>query len=311
MSTIVIEARGLTKIYKGKKVVDGVDLTVEKGEVLGLLGPNGAGKTTTILMLMGLTEASAGTVRLMGKDPLREPLAVKQAVGYLPDAVGFYDTLTARENLAFTARLAGLSARETNERIARALARVRLDGVADQRVATFSRGMRQRLGLAELLMRETQIAILDEPTSGLDPQSTAELLGFIADFAREGMTVLVSSHLLDVVQSVCTRVALFNNGRIGFIGTVGELAHAVGDKAMEIDLEAEMGDAASVLAGVEGVDRVDGDAGRWRIFASRDVRPELAAKVVENGGRLIALDAHRIGLGEAYNRYFKEKNHAA
>jgi ABC-2 type transport system ATP-binding protein len=104
---------------------------------------------------------------------------------------------------------------------------------------------------------------------------------------------------------------LFNNGRIGFIGTVGELAHAVGDKAMEIDLEAEMGDAASVLAGVEGVDRVDGDAGRWRIFASRDVRPELAAKVVENGGRLIALDAHRIGLGEAYNRYFKEKNHAA
>ncbi|WP_404400496.1 ABC transporter ATP-binding protein [Pelagibacterium halotolerans] len=311
MSTTVIEARGLIKTYKGNNVVNGIDLTVEQREVLGLLGPNGAGKTTTILMLMGLTEASAGSVRVLGKDPLREPLAVKRAVGYLPDAVGFYDTLTARENLAFSARLAGFANADAAGRIERALERVRLDGVADRRVDTFSRGMRQRLGLAELLMRDCQIMILDEPTSGLDPQSTQELLGFIAEFAGEGRTVLVSSHLLDVVQTVCTRVALFNKGRIGFVGTPAELAARVGGGAFEIDLEAEDFDAAARLSDLDGVDAVIGGDRQWRISASHDLRPEIAARVVEDGGRLVMLDAHRIDLGEAYDRYFRESSHAA
>ena len=174
MSTPVIEARSLVKRYRSARVVDGIDLTVEEGEVLGLLGPNGAGKTTTILMLLGLTEPSDGTVRVLGMDPLREPLKVKQQVGYLPDAVGFYDNLTGRDNLRYTARLAGLD--EADRHIAAALARVHLSQVAEQPVATYSRGMRQRLGLAELLMRDCRIVILDEPTSGLDPQATAELL---------------------------------------------------------------------------------------------------------------------------------------
>ncbi len=311
MSAPVIKATGLTKVYKGRKVVDGIDLLVEDGEVLGLLGPNGAGKTTTILMLMGLTEPSSGTVTLMGKDPLREPLAVKQAVGYLPDAVGFYDMMTARENLAYTARLAGIEPADARARIGDALARVRLEEVADRAVSTFSRGMRQRLGLAELLMRDCRVMILDEPTSGLDPQSTEELLGFVSAFAREGRTVLVSSHLLDVVQSVCTRVALFSDGRIGFIGTPDELAAKVGGNAVEIDLEAEAVDAKAVLSGLEGIETVSGTDGRWRVIANRDVRPEIARRVVENGGRLIALDAHRMGLSEAYNRYFRESGHAA
>lgn len=311
MSAPVIKATGLTKVYKGRKVVDGIDLLVEDGEVLGLLGPNGAGKTTTILMLMGLTEPSSGTVTLMGKDPLREPLAVKQAVGYLPDAVGFYDMMTARENLAYTARLAGIEPADARARIGDALARVRLEEVADRAVSTFSRGMRQRLGLAELLMRDCRVMILDEPTSGLDPQSTEELLGFVSAFAREGRTVLVSSHLLDVVQSVCTRVALFSDGRIGFIGTPDELAAKVGGNAVEIDLEAQAVDAKAVLSGLEGIETVSGTDGRWRVIANRDVRPEIARRVVENGGRLIALDAHRMGLSEAYNRYFRESGHAA
>jgi len=311
MSTPVIEASGLTKIYRGRRVVDGIDLRVGPGEVLGLLGPNGAGKTTTILMLMGLTEPSGGTVRILGKDPLREPLAVKQAVGYLPDAVGFYDNLTGIENLAYTARLGGLEGPVARIRIREALERVRLDGVGNRRVGTYSRGMRQRLGLAELLMRDCRVAILDEPTSGLDPQSTEELLGFIAAFARDGMTVLVSSHLLDVVQSICNRVALFNAGRIGFIGTLEELARRVGDAAVQIDVAAEAVDLPPLAGAIEGVEAVSGGDGRWQIAASRDVRPELARSVVEAGGRLRSLDAHRIGLGEAYARFFKEVRHEA
>lgn len=312
MSAPVIKAYSLTKTYKGRKVVDGIDLSIEEGEVIGLLGPNGAGKTTTILMLMGLTEPSAGQVTILGKDPRLEPLTVKHQVGYLPDQVGFYDNLTGRENLAYTADLAGLSGSVARERIAAALARVRLTDVADRRVATYSRGMRQRLGLAELLMRDCRILILDEPTSGLDPQSTEELLGFISDFAREGRTVLVSSHLLDVVQSICTRVALFNAGRIGFVGTVEELAKRVGNGAVQIDIAATGVDLAGTGSEVDGIEKIESVAdGRWKVVATRDIRPDLARHIVTNGGHLISLDAHRIGLGEAYNRFFREVRHEA
>lgn len=307
MSTPVITAKGLIKRYGKTQVIHGIDLTVDEGEVVGLLGPNGAGKTTTILMLLGLTEASTGEVRILGYDPLREPLAVKQQVGYLPDSVGFYDNLTARENLRYTAALAGLDPLEADRNITDALSRVRLDDVADSRVRTFSHGMRQRLGLAELLMRECRILILDEPTSGLDPQSTEELLALIRGFAAEGMTVLVSSHLLDIVQSICTRVALFNKGRIGFVGTLAELAAKVSDAGFEIELEAHDADIAKLAGEVGDVRTVTPlPTGGWRVSAERDIRPELASRIVNAGGALTRIEAHRVGLGEAYNLYFKE-----
>ena len=173
MSENVIEAQNLTKRYSGTAVVKGVSFTVARGEIFGLLGPNGAGKTTTILMLLGLSDISDGQARVLGHDPVREPLAVKRRVGYLPDQVGFYDNLTAGDNLRYTARLIGLEAAEREEKIMASLAHVGLADVMDKRVGTFSRGMRQRLGLAEILMKDAQIAILDEPTSGLDPQATA------------------------------------------------------------------------------------------------------------------------------------------
>jgi ABC-2 type transport system ATP-binding protein len=307
MSDIVIEARGLTKRYGRRLAVNAIDLMVESGEVLGLLGPNGAGKTTTILMLLGLTEASAGSVRVLGRDPLREPLAVKREVGYMPDQVGFYDALTARENLRYTAQLGGLSGTAIDRRIDECLERVRLRDVADRRVATFSRGMRQRLGLAELLMRRCRIVILDEPTSGLDPQSTHELLQMIAAFASEGITVLISSHLLDVVQSTCTRVALFNQGRIGFAGSIDELAARVAGGAFTIDVAADAVGLPELAKAVEGVTAVEGTPERgWTVSATTDVRPELARRIVAAGGALKRLEAHRIGLDEAYNRFFEE-----
>src|SRR5258708_6174330 len=138
---IVIDARGLVKRYGGVLAVDFIDLAVRRGEIFGLLGPNGAGKPTVILMLLGLTEIGAGTVRVTGLDPTREPLAVKRRVGYMPDSVGFYDNLTARENLRYTARLIGIARREAPDRIDTALARVRLGTVADRKVATLSRGI--------------------------------------------------------------------------------------------------------------------------------------------------------------------------
>jgi len=311
MSEIVIEAKGLTKRYGRVRAVESLDLTVRAGEVFGLLGPNGAGKTTTILMLLGLTEPTAGSVTVLGHDPLREPLQVKRLVGYLPDAVGFYDQLTARENLAYMARLAGIGRSERGERINRALTFVRLDGAADRAVKGFSRGMRQRLGIADLLVKNCRIAILDEPTSGLDPQSTQELLEMIGSLSREGMTILLSSHLLSLVQSTCHRVALFSAGRVGLTGTVAEVAAKVLGGSFRLEGEAQGVDLSTILSGLPALVRIEQQPnGTARVDATHDLRAEVAQRVVAGGGRLLRLEQGRLSLDEVYRRYFEQVDHA-
>src|SRR5438132_30962 len=211
---VVIRARELTKRYGANIAVDHIDLEVGAGEIVGILGPNGSGKTTTILMLLGLTEPTSGHAEVAGFDPLRDPLEVKRRVGYLPDQVGFYDGLSARDNLAYTGRLAGLPRAEIDDRFAAAMDRVGLGDVGRDRVRTFSQGMRQRLGLAEVLMKRPSVAILDEPTTALDPHSTQEFLEMIRALKADGTAVLLSSHHLDQVQSVCDRVEPFNRCHI-------------------------------------------------------------------------------------------------
>jgi ABC-2 type transport system ATP-binding protein len=309
MSTdVVIEAKGLTKTYGQAVAVDQISFTVGRGEIFGLLGPNGAGKTTTILMLLGLTEISGGEVSVLGFDPARQPLSVKRRVGYLPDTVGFYEQLTAADNLRYTARLIGFRFAEREKRIAAALDRVGLSNYAEQRVGTFSRGMRQRLGLAEILMKGAQIAILDEPTSGLDPHATAELLGIIRGFKAEGVSVLLSSHLLERVQSVCDRVALFTAGRIALMGSVSELGREVLGAGYVVDIEAEGAGLAERLARIPGVSGVEQTGpSKVRLHADRDVRPEAAAEVVAMHGRLKYLGVEEPSLEAIYTHYFETK----
>ena len=314
MSEPLIEVRDLSKRYGETTVVDEVSFTVNGGEIFGLLGPNGAGKTTTILMLLGLTEITSGQARVLGHDPEREPLEVKRRVGYLPDSVGFYDHLTALDNLRYTARLMGMSESDREARIATAFRRVELEAVADKRVGTFSRGMRQRLGLAEILMKDAAIAILDEPTSGLDPQATLELLEIIRGLKRDGVSVLLSSHLLDRVQSVCDRVALFQNGRIVLIGTVAELGRKILGGGYAVEVEAQGAGLVERLKQVSGVTAVEQTGvDRVRLLADRDVRPEAAAAVVSAGGRLLRLSVEEPSLEMIYTRYFQDQGerHAA
>lgn len=312
MTDNVIEVRGLLKLYGAQRAVNAIDLEIRRGEIFGLLGPNGAGKTTTILMLLGLTETSGGSVNVLGFDPVRQPLEVKRRVGYLPDAVGFYDHLTARENLAYTARLLDIPRRDAAHRMMEALKSVNLADVADKRVATFSRGMRQRLGIAEIVMKKAEVAILDEPTSGLDPHATFELLEMIRGLKRLNVAVLLSSHLLDRVQSVCDRVALFNKGNIALMGTVVELANQVLGAGHPLQVEATGIDVAATLRGVEGVQRVTGEgAGAWRVVADRDVRAAVAHRIVSSGGSLTRLADLQPSLEEVYTRYFQEARHAA
>jgi ABC-2 type transport system ATP-binding protein len=306
MSEILLEAKNLVKRYDDVTVVKGVSFSVARGEIFGLLGPNGAGKTTTILMLLGLSEISEGEARVVGYDPVREPLSVKRRVGYLPDSVGFYDNLTAADNMRYMGRLIGLTPEQRELRIKSSLEHVGLTGVADRRVTTFSRGMRQRLGLAEILMKDAQIAILDEPTSGLDPQATVELLEIIRNLKHHGVSVLLSSHLLERVQSVCDRVALFNEGKIVLIGTVAELGRQVLGGGTYVDIEAQGHGLAERLATVPGVRGVETTAPNcFRLLAEGDVRPEAAAAVVNAGGRLLRLSVEEPSLEMIYTRYFQ------
>ena len=312
MTDNVIEVRGLLKTYGATRAVDAIDLDIRRGEIFGLLGPNGAGKTTTILMMLGLTETSGGTVDVLGYNPVREPLEVKRRVGYLPDAVGFYDHLTARENLYYTARLLEIPRSEINGRIMEAMAAVGLADVVDKRVATYSRGMRQRLGIAEIVMKRAEVAILDEPTSGLDPHATHELLELIRSLKAKGVAVLLSSHLLDRVQSVCDRVALFNKGKIALMGTVVELANQVLGAGHPVRVEASGVDVAAIVRDVPGVQSVTAEPdGGWRITADRDVRAAVSQRIVAAGGGLTRLADLEPSLEEVYTTYFREESRRA
>lgn len=221
----VIETRELTKRYGGQVAVDRLNLQVTRGEIFGFLGPNGAGKTTTFLMLLGLSEPTTGSARVCGFDPTREPLQVKRVVGYLPENVGFYDDMTAIQNLRYVARLNGIRDGALQGKIAEVLDRVGLLAEGEKRVGAYSRGMRQRLGIAEVLMKNPQVVFLDEPTLGLDPDGTLKMLEMIRGLSRErGITVFFSSHQLDQVQRISDRVGIMLQGNLVGVGPMDELA---------------------------------------------------------------------------------------
>jgi ABC-2 type transport system ATP-binding protein len=220
----IIELVNVTKRYPAHTAVDNLTLSIRKGEIFGLLGPNGAGKSTTILMMLGLTEPTEGSVKVCGYDSTRNPIDVKSRTGYLPEDVGFYEDYTGRENLLYIARLNRLTMRESETRAARLLERVGLSESADKKAGKYSRGMRQRLGLAEVLIKQPEVIILDEPTLGIDPKGVQELLSLIARLSREeGITVLLSSHHLHQVQEICDRVGVIANGRLVRESTVSTL----------------------------------------------------------------------------------------
>ena len=310
MDTDVIQTQHLTKRYGNLIAVDSLDFSVHQGEIYGLLGPNGSGKTTTILMLLGLTEPTSGKVSVLGEDPVRRPLKVKARVGYLPDQIGFYDNLTARENLIYIAKLNGLPRDEGYRRIDEALDRMGLTDAAYNKVGTYSRGMHQRLGVAELLIKQPQIIIMDEPTLGLDPEATRRFLQIILELKQEGITILLASHLLHQVQQVCDRVGLFRKGKIALEGTMQELTLRTLGSTYYVKLQAEgepgsLKKACKAIPGVEDV-RVNGSS--WYVVkASGDLRPEVAGAVIEAGGRLKTLEVDVPSLDEIYAEYFHEE----
>src|SRR6185437_4705191 len=289
-----IVTRRLSKRYGDLIAVDNLELDVHAGEIFGLLGQNGAGKTTTILMLLGLAEPSAGVARV----------------------VGFDDGMTGRENLRYTAKLNGISGADAEEKIAAVLDQVGMTARADTKVDTYSRGMLQRLGIADALVKEPAVLILDEPTTAIDPIGVVEILDMLRTLVRErGLAILLSSHLLAQVQSVCDRVGIFAAGKLIGIGTVPDLAEQFGEESARVEVGFEGIDAgaaestAQVLRSIKGVTEVrlpERPGEPFTVLAARDgtsaVREALLATAASRGLRLSSIREVVPSLDDIYRR---------
>jgi len=306
----VIETARLTKRYRDLVAVNELSLKVEEGETFGFLGPNGAGKTTTILMLLGLSEPTDGHAFVCGFDPTRQPLEVKKRVGYLPENPGFYEDLTARENLFYIARLNRVPRTDANRRITRLLGQVGLDNDGDRPVSEFSRGMKQRLGIAEVLVKDPKVVIMDEPTLGIDPDGVTRILELITGLNREhGITIMLSSHLLHQVQQICHRIGIIVKGKMIVQGDVDKLGSAI-LKERRWNFLLEVGGKAdgleAELRSISGIAEVEPRVGGWFLHCTVDVRPAVVSLVSRKGLSLLQLRSEDPTLEEIYLKYFRE-----
>jgi len=305
----IIETKDLVKAYGKFIAVDKLNLCVGEGEIFGFLGPNGAGKTTTLLMLLGLTEPTSGTARICGFDSTREPLKVKRITGYLPEKVGFYDDLTARENLDYTAALNGLSREVASRKISELLNMVGLSQMAENKVGTFSHGMKQRLGIAEVMIKDPKVAFFDEPTAGIDPEGIEQVLSLITNMAKQKVTIVLSSHQLHQVQKICTRVGILSKGHLVAEGSVDQLAREKiggGKFRIEVQVSEPTSKLMKSIKNIKGVTNVESSDDLLLISCDEDLRPQIARVVVDSDSLLVQMKIEEYGLDDIYMKYFRK-----
>ena len=297
MSAMPIEARGLVKRYGEVTAVDDVDLTVGAGEVYGYLGPNGAGKTTSLRMLLGLIRPDAGSAKLFGRDPLVEGARALDGVAGFVEAPRFYPYLSGRRNLELVAALDG---GEAASRIGEALDTVELSARAKDRVGGYSHGMRQRLGIAAALVREPRLLLLDEPTTGLDPGGMRDMRRLVRRLADQGITVLLSSHLMGEVEELCDRVAIVRSGRVVYEGSLAELlASTAGRYLLRTTDDVR---AAALAADRHGVTDVRFADGGLTLSAGDEAVTALSIALGEAGIGIAALVPRTATLEELFFR---------
>jgi ABC-2 type transport system ATP-binding protein len=309
VAQLVVETTDLTKKYGTFTAVNRLNLKIEEGEVFGFLGANGAGKTTTMLMLLGLTEPTSGTARVCGMDPAREPLEVKRLVGYVPERVGFYEELTAKQNLRYTADLNRIRRAEAEDKITSLLGSVGLGEVMDHPVATFSRGMKQRLGLADVWLKDPKLAFLDEPTTGIDPNGIDDILKLISSMAKRGITIIFCSHVLPQVQKICSRVGILSKGNLvadGPIDRLGRDAAAAGRYRMEAEVEDLKASVVEAVRKTEGVEEVEATGNILVVTARSDMRGQISRAIIDSGGLLLGMKIEEYNLDKIYKRFSKE-----
>jgi ABC-2 type transport system ATP-binding protein len=298
----VIRLEGIAKDFRPgfglrkKRVLDGITFAVREGEIFGFVGPNGAGKTTTLKILMGLIRASSGEARILGHD-VREN-AFRRHVGFLPENPYFYDYLTGREILAFYARLSGVASAALRGRVAELLAWVGLEGAADARLRTYSKGMLQRIGIAQALVHDPSVILLDEPMTGLDPLGRKEIRDLIRRLRAEGRTVLMNTHILSDVEMLCDRVAILVGGRIRYEGATEEILTGEASET-EVVLARLPAAAAEELEQRFGAP-LRGSGDRLELRVPPKAVGGLLEAALAAGAEVISLTPHRVSLEEIF-----------
>lgn len=310
-SEITVSAQGLSRRFGARTAVDGVTLELKRGEILGFLGPNGAGKTTTMQMLTGNLAPSAGSISVCGVDMLDAPLAAKAHVGYLPETPPLYRELTVIEYVDLAARLHRVAKSARGAAVAEALAGCGLTEVAKKLVGTLSKGYQQRVGIAQAIVHKPDVVILDEPTVGLDPNQIREIRNLIRELGREH-SVILSTHILPEVESVCDRVVILHHGRTVFADTIEGLKKFHGGRILQVGLRNPP--APDVLASIAGVARVEADgANGFRISFAEQADPTdaLVRRAVEESWGLYQLVPAQTSIEEVFVQLTRKDEVAA
>lgn len=315
METSIIELKGLTKRYGSINVVDHLDLNIKKGEIFGLLGPNGAGKTTTILMMLGLIEPTSGITKVCGYNSTSNPINIKSKVGYMPDQVGFYDDMTGLENLTYIGQLNGLCRLEAEKSAKEVMKTVGLEKDLNTKTAAYSRGMKQRLGLADVLIKKPEVIIMDEPTLGIDPSGVKDFLKLIKKLSREqGLTVLLSSHHLNQVQKICDRVGIFVKGKLLAQGNIEQLSeqlfsetsHPIKITLRESFPQTEQDEQELLqLVGLKNIAKKDKQI---HIDCNKNLTPEIVKFMVNKDYNVMGVRQKTYGLEDIYQKYFEQQH---
>lgn len=304
MEKAVIETQSLTKKYDQKAVVKDLNLSVGESEAFGFLGPNGAGKTTTIKMLMGLIQPTSGSGKVCGFDIVHQVLDVRRSCGVLPEPAGFYDNLTARQNLRFYGSLYGLKGKDLESKVVSTLELVGLPGAIDMKIGKFSKGMKQRFGLAQAIVHDPRLLIFDEPTAGIDPQGAEDYRNLVKELKSRGKTIFMTSHILPEVEAVCDRIGIIVNGEMKICGKVDELVEQYTKRqgfqlklrVKELD-EPRVRESLRPLAGISNVVKNDG---YYLINSSDDVSEDVSRAVCQTGGVVTELEVYRPSLNEIF-----------
>lgn len=305
----IVETFQLTKVYGDLKAVNELDMEVNKGEIFGFLGPNGAGKTTTVLMLMGLSVPTSGTAKVGGYDVIEESRQVRTIASILPEYSSLYGDSTAFENLDFLGQLNDMPKEERENRIHETLKVVGMTDWVDTKYEAFSRGMKQRVGIASTMMKNPKIVFLDEPTLGLDPLGTREIRELILDLKnKQGLTIVLTSHLLHEVQMTCDRIAILNHGKLVLKETMENLngiMTGADDRRVEFKLTNTTPELIRDIESISGVKSVSEEKGRLFVFGNVESDIEVSKTIVRHGSTILLMKPKEYSLEEIFMKYYE------
>lgn len=300
----MIETFDLTKKYDDKAVVNNLNMKVEAGEIFGFLGPNGAGKTTTMKMLLGLVHPTSGSGKVAGFDIIKQVLDVRKSCGVLPDPAGFYDNLNARQNLKFYGSLYNLSGKDLDEKVNGTLDLVGLNDAKDKKIGKFSKGMRQRFGVAQAIVHDPPVLMFDEPTAGIDPQGAEDFHVLVRELKSRGKTIFLTSHVMPEVEAICDRIGIIINGEMKICGNVDELVDQYSRRqGYQLKLRVKDIDEGAVrnsLKGIANIYSIVRNDGFFLVNAKEDVAEDVSRSIIREKGVITELESYRPSLNEIF-----------